>query len=66
MVYKTEIPSMAQANVLISANNLIDFTPYYSFTHKDVVNVPMKYYLGDVIGLQKALSDVSQKVHCLI
>ena len=54
MAYKIEIPTMAQATELISANNLVDFTPYYSFTHKDMTYVTMKYYLGDVIGLHRA------------
>lgn len=54
MAYKIEIPHMAQATELICADNLVDFTPYYRFTHKDMEYVPMKYYLGDVIGLHKA------------
>lgn len=48
---------MAQATELISADNLVDFTPYYSFTHKDMTYVTMKYYLGDVIGLHKTSPD---------
>ena len=36
MAYKIEIPNMAQATELVSADNLLDFTPYYSFTHKDI------------------------------
>ena len=58
MAYQIEIPNLAQATELVSVDNLVDFTPYYSFTHKDMVYVPMKYYLGDVIGLHKASSDV--------
>ncbi|KAK0138672.1 hypothetical protein N1851_024793 [Merluccius polli] len=58
MAYQIEIPNLAQATELISVDNLVDFTPYYRFTHKDMVYVPMKYYLGDVIGLNKASSDV--------
>lgn len=32
MMYKIDVQNMAQANLLTSADNLIDFTPYYSFT----------------------------------
>lgn len=58
MAYKIEIPIMAQANELTSSENLVDFTPYYTFTHKDVTYVPMKYNLRDVIELHKVSSDV--------
>lgn len=58
MSYKIEIPNMAQATELISADNLIDFTPYYSFTHKDMTYAVMKYYLCDVIGLHMSSTDV--------
>ena len=57
MAYTTEIPNMAQATELIASDNLVDFTPYYSYTHKDVTYVPAKYYLGDVLGLHRASSD---------
>lgn len=57
MAYKIEIPNTAQGTELISADNLVDFTPYYSFTHKDMTYVTMKYYLGDVIGQHKASLD---------
>lgn len=36
MAYTIEVPNMAQATELITADNLVDFTPYYSYTHKDV------------------------------
>ncbi|KAL4008313.1 hypothetical protein ACER0C_002165 [Sarotherodon galilaeus] len=58
MSYKIEIPNMAQATELISADNLIDFTPYYSFTHKAMTYAVMKYYLCDVIGLHMSSTDV--------
>ena len=57
MAYTIEIPNMAQATELITSDNLVDFTPYYSYTHKDVTYVPTKYYLGDVLGLHRASSD---------
>jgi len=54
MSYKIEVPNLAEATELVNADNLVDFTPYYSFSHRDVTYVPMKYYLGDVIELHKA------------
>nr|XP_040046980.1 uncharacterized protein LOC120827889 [Gasterosteus aculeatus aculeatus] len=57
MAYTIEIPNMAQATELIASDNLVDFTPYYSYSHKDVTYVPTKYYLGDVLGLHRASSD---------
>ena len=57
MVYTIEIPNMAQATELITADSLVDFTRYYSYTHKDVTYVPTKYYPGDVLGLHRASSD---------
>ncbi|CAG5851037.1 unnamed protein product [Menidia menidia] len=57
MAYTIEIPNMAQGTELITADSLVDFTPYYSYTHKDVTYVPTKYYLVDVLGLHRALSD---------
>ena len=54
MAYTIEIPQMAQATELMYADNLVDFTPYYCFTHKGMEYVPMKYYLWDMIGLYKA------------
>ena len=57
MAYTIEIPNIAQATELITADSLVDFTPYYSYTHKDVTYVPTKYYLGDVLGLHRASSD---------
>lgn len=57
MAYKIEIPNIAQATELVSADNLVDFTPYYSFTHKDIRYVTTKYYLGDVVRQRKASLD---------
>lgn len=57
MAYTIEIPNMVQATELITADSLVDFTPYYSYTHKDVTYVSTKYYLGDVLGLHRASSD---------
>ena len=54
VAYKIEIPHMAQATELVYADNLVDFTPYYCFTHKGMEYVPMKYYLGDMFGLHQA------------
>ncbi|CAM4575138.1 unnamed protein product [Leuciscus chuanchicus] len=54
MSYKIEVPNLAEATELVNADNLVDFTPYYSFSHRDITYVPMKYYLGDVIELHKA------------
>ena len=65
MAYKIEIPNLAQATELKSIDSLVDLTPYYSSTVKDMVYVPMKYYLGDVIGLHKASPDVYCKRHCV-
>ena len=48
---------MAEATELVSADNLVDFTPYYSFTHKGITYVTTKYYLGDVTGKHKASLD---------
>ena len=45
MAYTIEIPQMAQATELMYADNLVDFTPYYCFTHKGMEYIPMKYYL---------------------
>ncbi len=54
MSYTIEVPNLAEGTELINADELVDFTPYYSFNHKDMTYVPMKYYLGDVIELHKA------------
>ncbi len=54
MSYTIEVPNLAEGTELINADELVDFTPYYSFNHKDMTYVPMKYYLGDVIKLHKA------------
>ncbi len=54
MSYKIEVPNLAEGTELINADDLVDFTPYYSFNHKDMTYVPMEYYLGDVIELHKA------------
>ncbi len=54
MSYKIEVPNLAEGTELINTDDLVDFTPYYSFNHKDMTYVPMKYYLGGVIELHKA------------
>ncbi len=54
MSYTIEVPNLAEGTELINADEHVDFTPYYSFNHKDMTYVPMKYYLGDVIELHKA------------
>lgn len=56
MSYKIEVPNLAEATELVNADNLVDFTPYYSLSHRDITYVPVKYYLGDVIELHKASS----------
>lgn len=56
MAYIIEVPNMAQATELITADNLVVFTPYYSYD-KDVRYVSTKYFLGDVLGLHRASSD---------
>lgn len=45
---------MAEGTELVNADKLVDFTPYYSFIHKDITYVPIKYYLRDVMELHKA------------
>lgn len=54
MSYKVEIPNLAEGTELVNADKLVDFTPYYSFIHKDITYVPIKYYLRDVMELHKA------------
>ncbi len=44
MSYKIEVPNLAEGTELINADDLVDFTPYYSFNQKDMTYVPMKYY----------------------
>ena len=63
MAYKIEIPMLAQANDLMEADSLVDFTPYYTVTHNSTTYVPMKYYLGDMMEQHKSLSLLLQLLH---
>ncbi|XP_051797996.1 uncharacterized protein LOC110970637 [Acanthochromis polyacanthus] len=55
MAYKTEIPNIAQGNEFISSDQMVDYTPYYSYKHNDGTYVLLKYDLGDVIEIHNRI-----------
>ena len=57
MSYTFEVPNLAQATELENVKKLVYFTLYYTFYNRNGTYVPMKYYLGDIIGLHKASND---------
>ena len=52
--YTVEIPYLAQANELVMADSLVDFTSYYTFCNSENIYIPVKYSLADIIRLYKA------------
>lgn len=54
MSYKVEVPYLAQANELVTVDNLVDFTSYCTFCNNENMYVPVKYSLTDTIRLYKA------------
>lgn len=50
LAYEVEVPYLAQANVFVDAEKLIDYKAYYYLTFNKSKYVPVKYDLTDIIA----------------
>ncbi|XP_051558169.1 uncharacterized protein LOC127443496 [Myxocyprinus asiaticus] len=48
LAYEVEVPYLAQANIFVDAEKLVDYTPYYYLTFNNGKYIPMKYDLTDI------------------
>ncbi len=49
LAYEVEVPCLAQANIFVDAENLVDYTPYYYVNFNNSKYIPVKYDLTDII-----------------
>lgn len=47
--YEVEVPDLAQANIFMDAEKLVDYTPYYYVNFNNSKYIPLKYDLTDII-----------------
>ncbi|XP_049331198.1 uncharacterized protein LOC125799173 [Astyanax mexicanus] len=57
LCYEIEVPNLAQATEFVDADKIVDYTSYYTISFKNHTYVPLKYYLGDVIGLHRCTTE---------
>lgn len=49
LAYEVEVPDLAQANIFMDAEKLVDYTPYYCVNFNNSKYIPLKYDLTDII-----------------
>lgn len=49
LAYEVEVPDLAQANILMDAEKLVDYTPYHYVNFNNSKYIPLKYDLTDII-----------------
>ncbi|KAL7392183.1 hypothetical protein ABVT39_020582 [Epinephelus coioides] len=49
LAYEVEVPCLAQANIFVDAEKLVDYTPYYYVNFNNSKYIPVKYDLTDII-----------------
>ena len=49
LAYEVEVPDLAQANIFMDAEKLVDYTPYYYVNFNNSKYIPLKYDLTDII-----------------
>lgn len=53
LAYDLEVPYVAQANIFVDVEKLVDYTPYYYLNFNNSKYVPMKY---DITGISEHYS----------
>lgn len=48
LAYEVEIPHLAQANIFMDIENLVNYTPYYFVNVNNRKYIPVKYDLTDI------------------
>ncbi|XP_030231383.1 uncharacterized protein LOC115557593 [Gadus morhua] len=49
LAYEVEVPDLAQANIFMDAEKLVDYTPYYYVNFHNSKYIPLKYDLSDIL-----------------
>ena len=49
LAYEVEVPNLAQANIFVDAEKLVDYTPYYYVNFNNSKYIPLKYDLTDIM-----------------
>jgi len=49
LAYEEEVSDLTQANILMDAEKLVDYTPYYFVNFNNSKYIPLKYDLTDII-----------------